>query len=479
MKIVQTTIAMITFGCALLFANTGVAETPSELVGLWSGKLKVGTQELPLVFNITESEGQLKATLDSPAQGAKDIPVSKLSTSDAYIVFEVKAAQAKYVATLASDNQLLVGRWLQGPNELPLSLNKVETVSSAETINRPQEPKEPYGYKEELVKFTNQKANITLAGTLTMPNEGNALSAVVLITGSGPQDRDQTFMGHKTFWVLADYLTNHGIAVLRFDDRGIAKSEGNFADATSADFADDVSAAVDFLATHKRINKNSIGLIGHSEGGLIAPITASINSKVSFIVSLAGPGLVGDEIAVTQVRDSLLSIGLDAETANSGSQITKQLNKTVLANKDKANLRQELLSTYEKAWLSIPQKARNNIKAIGGGQLSDARLDQLSSNWTKYFLQHDPKQYLSQLEIPTLVLFGSKDAQLNPSTNIQVFENILAHKNTLNQIEVIDGLNHLFQPANTGLMNEYVSIETTFAPVALKKITTWINRVSD
>ncbi|MEP0357444.1 hypothetical protein [Paraglaciecola sp.] len=187
-------------------------------------------------------------------------------------------------------------------------------------------------------------------------------------------------------------------------------------------------------------------------------------------MSLAGPSLTGNEIAITQIKDTRLSIGLDIDTANFGAQITAQLNHTVLNNKDNTLLKDELLVSYQKAWDAIPKQSKDKLMARGGGQLSDARLEQLSSNWTKYFLMHDHKIYLSKLTVPTLVLYGSKDTQLNPITNIPVFEELLVGKNSFNEVHVMEGLNHLFQPANTGLMNEYVSIQTTFSPLALNKI---------
>lgn len=479
MKLKKKLLTLLSCVSLILYSTSLFAIEHSDLVGSWSGELKAGIQVFPLVFNITSPNDELKATLDSPNQGAMGIPVSEISIEKSKIVFVINAAQAEFIANLTDDKQNLNGIWKQGPNELPLSLTKVQVVKSTDTITRPQEPKKPYGYKEEIVTFTNSEANIKLAGTLTTPLHGSNFPAVVLITGSGPQDRNQTFMGHKTFWVLSDYLTKNGVAVLRYDDRGVGKSEGKFETSNSLDFAHDASAAVDFLATQKNIDTSAIGLIGHSEGGLIAPITADLNSKVGYIVSLAGPSLTGNEIAITQIKDTLLSIGLDTDTANFGAQITAQLNQTVLNNKDNTLLKDELLASYQKAWNAIPKLSKDKLMAIGGGQLSDARLQQLSSNWTKYFLKHDPKIYLSKLKVPTLVLYGSKDTQLNPITNIPVFEDLLVGNNSFNEIHVMEDLNHLFQPAKTGLMDEYVSIQTTFSPLALNKIAVWIKRVSE
>ena len=454
------------------------AHSSEDIVGSWSGSLKAGVQEFPLIFHVKLEKGELTATLDSPAQGAKDIPVSQVAYDDGNIRFEVSAAQAVYVGTYSADSAKMEGVWKQGPNELPLVLTKSKASQSQTAISRPQNPTKPYAYDEEFVAFKNHKAGIKLAGTLTLPTGAQRVPAVVMITGSGPQDRDQTFMGHKTFWVLADYLTQRGIAVLRFDDRGIGGSEGNFAQATSLDFADDANAAVNFLLSHPRIDPNAIGLIGHSEGGLIAPIAASQNKNVNFIVSLAGPGLIGDDIAVQQIYDSLRFAGLSKESARAGSQITKSLNQTVLQNNSETELADSLQATYQRVWASLPESAQQDLVAIGGGTLSSARVEQLSSPWTKYFLQHNPSDYLSKLTIPVLALHGEKDTQLEASANLTVYEKLLKGKHPMNRIERFPSLNHLFQPAKTGLMTEYVSIETTFSPDVMDVIARWVKRVN-
>lgn len=458
--------------------TVGSAEEASPFEGQWIGELSVANQAFPLILNVKSGREGLTATLDSPAQGAKDIPVSKVIVEQQSITFKITAAQAIYTATLSNDKEQIVGKWKQGPNTLDLSMKKSQQTSPPLTINRPQHPTAPFEYSVEEVTFRNTNADISLAGTLTLPNKKGSYPAVVMITGSGPQDRDQTFMGHKTFWVIADYLTRNGMAVLRFDDRGIGKSQGNFASATSLDFANDVSAGVDFLAQHENIETSTIGLIGHSEGGLIAPIVADINTKVAFLISMAGPGIGGNEIAITQIEDSLLSIGLSAATASAGSDITRQLNQTVLTHTDSSTLEQALVASHQKAWSSLPERARAELTAIGGGKLSEARIEQLSSNWTKYFLQHDPKPYLKKLKIPVLAIHGTKDTQLAANANLDLIEAYLGNNHKLNQIQRIEGVNHLFQPAKTGSMSEYAKIETTFSEPVLEDIAMWLYKVT-
>jgi pimeloyl-ACP methyl ester carboxylesterase len=344
---------------------------------------------------------------------------------------------------------------------------------------RPQNPKPPFNYVVKEVFVENTDASITLAGTLTLPSDMGKFPAVVLITGSGPQDRDQTFMGHKTFWVLADYLTQKGIAVLRLDDRGVGQSTGNFPTATSVDFAQDISFAVDFLLTHKNINNRRIGLIGHSEGGLIAPITAQMNENVAFIAMLAGPGKTGHDIAVTQIKTILMANGVSETAAMAGSSITESLNQTVINNADPSLLEDELLDTYKRVWVGLTQDAKNELLALGGGKLSEARIAQLSSSWTKYFLAHNPADFLNKLTIPILALHGSKDTQMEADENLRLIKRAFSiNQNRSSRVQKIAGVNHLFQNAGTGGMNEYAQITETMSPKVLKIIAAWVLETS-
>lgn len=457
----------------LLVSKIAVAE-PSEvndISGSWKGSLSVSGQSVPLVFHISHD---LTATMDSPAQGATDIPVKSVTIEGQKITINVEVAQAIFSGQLDSTNNLIDGHWSQGPNKLPLKLKKAKQEIKT-VLNRPQHPSPPFQYLVEEVKFKNHKHNIELAGTLTLPSSTGKYPAVVLISGSGPQDRDQTFMGHKTFLVIADFLTQQGIAVLRFDDRGVGLSSGDFATATSADFAQDVSAAVDFLSSHNNIAKNSIGLIGHSEGGLIAPIAASKDPDVAFIALLAGPGQTGNEIAIWQVKTFLQANGLSLEAAEAGSEITRALNTTVVNNSNKDNLESELLRTYDTKWQALPEGIKSEIKAIGGGKLSKARIQVLSSNWTKYFLLHDPINFLSKLDIPVLAIHGDKDTQMDMELNLSKIRHALnSRAHPLNKIEGISGANHLFQRAKSGLMSEYSQIEETMSPAVLEMLSNWV-----
>jgi len=269
--------------------QTILSQGNEKIKGNWLGTLKISTLELRVVFKVIENEdSSLKTTLDSPDQGAFGISVDSTIYIDPDVRFVVAAVNGYYEGKFEQDS--IVGSWTQG-SSFPLTLTKTENI---EPPKRPQEPKPPFPYNEEDVTFPNKDANLNLAGTFTSPKEGDSFPAVILISGSGPQNRNEELLGHKPFLVLADYLTKNGIAVLRFDDRGIGESTGDFSFATTKDFTTDILTAVEYLKTRDDVNK--IGLIGHSEGGVIAPLAAVQSDDIDFIIMMAGPGMNGKEI---------------------------------------------------------------------------------------------------------------------------------------------------------------------------------------
>ena len=251
-----------------------------DISGQWNGLLKVQGTQLRLVFHVQKQDSLFSSTMDSPDQGAKGIPVEKTTFEHSQLTLELPNLMIRYQGELKGDS--LTGLFEQGGFSTKLVLTR--KIQEKEKIIRPQEPLKPYPYYSEEVKFFNTKANIHLAGTLDLPQKQGRFPVVILISGSDPQNRNEELLGHKPFLVLADYLCKKGLAVLRFDDRGTAESEGDFQSATTLDFADDVEAAIDYLRSRKEIDKRHIGLIGHSEGGVIAPLVASRNKHVNFIV---------------------------------------------------------------------------------------------------------------------------------------------------------------------------------------------------
>ena len=317
---------------------TALTGTAQDITGKWNGVLKVKGTQLRLVFNVTRSGETLNATMDSPDQGANGIPVTKTTFEDSKIKFEVTNARIEYDGEL-KDNEI-IGTFKQGGQEFPMNLSR--KAIEKEIVKRPQEPSKPYSYYSEDVTFQNTNANITLAGTLTLPKKQGVFPVVILISGSGPQNRDEELLGHKPFLVLSDYFTKNGIAVLRYDDRGVGLSQGDFKTATSADFATDVESAIAYLKTRKEINKKQIGLVGHSEGGLIAPMVSSKSKDVSFIVLLAGTGIQGDKLLLLQQELIAKANGASESDIRKSIQANAKLFEMVVQSNDNQKLKADL-----------------------------------------------------------------------------------------------------------------------------------------
>jgi pimeloyl-ACP methyl ester carboxylesterase len=334
-------------------------------------------------------------------------------------------------------------------------------------ILRPQEPIKPYPYYSEEIKFKNTESEIVLSGTLTLPKEDGKFPAVVLISGSGPQNRDEELLGHKPFLVLADYLTKNGIAVLRFDDRGTAESTGDFKNSTTFDFATDVEYAVKYLQTRKEINKRNIGLIGHSEGGLIAPIVASRNKDIDFIILMAGPALRGDKLLLLQKHKIETQMGISKQVVDYNQQVFAGAYDIIL----NTNLEKSAVSD------SLP----NYFVASYGNALPEdqktAIINQLSSPWMIDYIRLDPAVYLDKVRCPILAINGSKDIQVPSKENLQIIENIKKKSgNAEIEIRELENLNHLFQECKTGAISEYGTIEQTISPIALQAMFNWISK---
>lgn len=452
---------------SLSFLPSANAQDTEAILGAWEGNLKIPNGQLRIVLNLKMEDGKLTSTVDSPDQGANGIPVASTTFEDGKLTMELTGIAARYDGTLNQDGQSMTGTWSQGGASMPLNVEKTDSPTE---VNRPQEPEEPYPYDEEDVRFENEADKVTLAGTLTLPRSAGPHPAVVLISGSGPQNRDEELMGHKPFLVLADHLTRQGIAVLRYDDRGTAESTGDFAAATSEDLARDVQAAVDFLKTRTDIAKGKIGLAGHSEGGLIAPMLAVKKNNVDFIVMLAGPGVPGDEILRSQGALMAKAGGMSEPMIEKMTKINSKLYKTAKESSDK-----EVKDNLKAAITEIKaEESEATLTALGLTEQMEAGIvQQLSGPWFRYFLNHDPKPVLEKVKIPVLSVIGEKDLQVPAEANTAAIKDALA-KNKKADIRILPGLNHLFQTANTGAMTEYGQIEETFSPDALVIISDWI-----
>jgi len=439
--------------------------------GIWEGKLKVPGTELRIVFKISKNpEGTLTATLDSPDQGVTGIPVEEVIFENNTLRLEVKSAGAVFEGKVSEDFLVIEGEWKQSGGTFPLTVNRVD---KAVEILRPQVPKKPYPYIEEEVAYENKEAGITLAGTLTLPSGKGPSPVVLLISGSGPQDRNETIYNHRPFLVLADYLTRQGIAVLRVDDRGVGESTGDFSQATSEDFASDVLAGIEYLKTRKEINPEQIGLIGHSEGGLIAPMVAVKSPDVAFIILMAGTGLTGEEILYLQGALISRAMGVSEKDIAKNRQFNEKIFSLIKEEKDEKTIEEKLRQMFMDDWAELNDEEKSRI---GDPEVFlRAQLQSLLSPWLKFFLTYDPKPTLNKVKCPVLAINGEKDLQVPPKENLSAIEEALKVGGNQNYtIKELPGLNHLFQTAQTGLPAEYAKIEETISPVALKIISDWI-----
>lgn len=454
----------------LLFLLGYGAIAQKQFEGTWSGILKIQTMELGLVFNIKNNNGKLEATMDSPNQGAKGIPVKSVSTNKDSIYLEIQEIQMSYSGALKNPDNI-EGHFTQRGQSFDLNLSKTLSLKN----NRPQEPMPPFPYREEPVNFDNKTAGIQLAGTLTLPQGKGPFPAIVLVSGSGPQERDETILGHKPFLVLSDYFSRNGYAVLRYDDRGVAHSGGTFEGATTADFTTDALAAVHYLQTRKDVNKKKIGIMGHSEGGMVATKLAASQKDLAFIVMLAGPGMRGDKILLQQQEIIAKGSGVPDSTIRQSLNSNKNIYDIINAGDKDPKVREQKLKRYlnnEFKEGRLPHEPGTEKDSV-----INTYLQAISAPWMTYFIQYDPQPDLVKIKIPVLALIGAKDHQVLPEFNIPALKSAFAKgKNQKATVLELEGLNHLFQEAQTGMPQEYSSIEQTFAPSAMKTILDWLNK---
>lgn len=458
-------------GLLLLLNPAGIMAASQSIAGMWVGTLDVQGLQLRVVFHIKDGiDGTYTASLDSPDQGSYYLPVDTI-TFDNNLIHIISIGLGMVVdGEYVSDSNLFNCQFTQGSSEMPLVLKRTD---EAPKVNRPQNPVPPFPYKEEEVTFENATAKVKLSGTLTIPETNPPHPAVVMITGSGAQDRDETIFGHKPFWVIADYLSRRGVAVLRYDDRGFGKSTGDFKSATSEDFAGDVRAAVAFLKKRSDIDPGQIGLIGHSEGAIIAPMVAAQNPDISFAVLLAASGVVGEEILYEQMALINRANGVNDSLVNWNLSLQQEFFKILKAepNTDSARAKIKVM-TAEKLLQITPDE----IKTLGlTDQELNSQIASFTSPWFKAFLTYDPIPTLQRVECPLLVLFGEFDLQTPAIQNAPPIEQALTesgHKDFT--VKILPGMNHLFQTATVGSPRVYGVIPETFSPVALETMNEWI-----
>jgi hypothetical protein len=437
-----------------------------EIIGSWAGELDIQGTKLPIIFNIKSIETGLTTTMDSPAQGAKDIPVAKTTFEKNELFLDASNMKIQFKGTLVNDK--IEGTFSQGGMGIPLVLSRKKEGETK--LNRPQTPKAPFDYEIEEVTFVNPIDLNTLAGTLTTPKNKKNFPVVVLITGSGQQNRDEEIFGHKSFWVIADDFAKKGIAVLRLDDRGIGGSnKGNNTTPTSQNFATDINAAVNFLALKGYKN---IGLAGHSEGGMIAPMVASQNNKVKFVVSMAGPGIPIEELLQLQSRAVAKLDGASDADLKMNEELNGKL-YAVIKNPKSNDLKSEIKTILSEELNKLPKEQLPPESEIEKMLESEAK--QISNPWFVYFLKFNPDDYWSKLKIPVLAINGSLDSQVTSKENLAGIKSSLEKaKNKSFETVEFPYLNHLFQEAKIGSVAEYAELEQTISPTVLNKMSSWI-----
>lgn len=461
-------LATLLAGCAAIPVEqlssplSGEEAPPLDLSGYWEGALAISpTASLQMGFSLTRGEeGLLEALLQIPSQGVRDFPVSSVLLEQALLTIEIEALQASFTGTYDGEVEKIAGTFVQMGQTLPLVLR----LGVLREDSRIQDPVKPYPYISEEIVFLQEKEGFLLAGTITRPTGEGPFPAVVLISGSGAQNRDEELMGHRPFLVLADALTRSGIVVLRYDDRGFAESGGDVSLATTLDFADDAEAALNHLKTLTYVDTENMGIIGHSEGGIIGPIVAQRREDLSFLVLMAGSGV--DGVAVLEDQTAAILRAQQAPESVITQAVTTNL--TVYATiLDESLTIEERKESVMQALLAVgmpPEQAKSQISA-------------LFSPWYMTFLRLDPSFYLQQLTIPVMILNGTKDTQVSAALHVPAIESaLLSGENTRFTTKVYEGLNHLFQPAITGSPDEYASIEITIDPQVLQDISSWIVR---
>ncbi|QIA07212.1 alpha/beta hydrolase family protein [Draconibacterium halophilum] len=446
---------------SFLIVETAIAQKP-DLAGNWSGKIKLPTGELEIIFKITQNDGKYEAKMDVPKQGASDLPVGDVLVIDDSVSIAVPVILGNYSGHFSSPDSVS-GKWKQSGMTFDVNLVRIDEVAP---LLRPQTPEPPFPYLSEEVEYINPESGLKLAGTITIPKDVDACPAVVMITGSGAQNRDENIFGHKPFAVIADFLTQNGITVLRVDDRGVGDSEGNVSTSTSLDFADDVLAGVNFLKKRKEIDPRKIGLIGHSEGGLIAPLVATKSHNIAFIVMLAGPGTAGEQILYEQAALIAKAAGLPDYSVEQNKRSQQRIFEVVKSEPDTAKAREKLREAITQGMYTGMNEDMK--KAI------DAQISSVNSNWFRYFLTYDPKPTLAKVKCPVLALNGSKDLQVQVS-NLEAIIKAVNSGNNMNVDTVrFANHNHLFQNCETGAVAEYAQIEETIDPEVLTVIKDWI-----
>jgi len=454
-------------------------ERPAEI---WTGAVDLpgGAGRLDLSVRLEDGgDGARRGTISIPVQGVADAPLSAITDDGEalHFTFEVPGAPARF--ELTRDGAEARGELAQGGHRMPLSLRLAAPGEDvAVGPPRPQTPEPPYPYQERHATWPVPEDGVTLAGTLTLPEGEGPHPAVVLITGSGPQDRDETIFGHKPFLVLADHLSRRGVAVLRFDDRGVGESTGDAAAVTLASNTRDARASLTWLRSQPGIDPARVGLLGHSEGALhAARVAADAPEEVAFVIALAGHGVPGDALLVAQLEAILGAEGAEQDTIAEAARAQRAVLDAMLAGGEVDALR-ALIAPHVEAQLAAAA-GDEPVNEEARRAAVEAQLAAVTSAWFQDFVRTDPAEVWSRVRCPVLALFGALDTQVPAEANRAALADALAKGgNQEVTATVLAGLNHLFQPATTGGLSEYATIEITLAAEALHAVATWLEGVT-
>jgi pimeloyl-ACP methyl ester carboxylesterase len=441
------------------------AKAVSKVEGTWQGAIETGNMRMRLQLRLSHDEkGQLIAALDSLDQGIQGIPASKVVEQAGELSFDLSAFGAEYNGKLTATKNEIIGQWSQNGNLERLDFRRSDKILE---LRRPQNPVKPYPYREEEVSFASADGKGTLAATLTIPQGAGPFPAALLVGGSGPNDRDETIAGHKPFLVLADFLTKKGVAVLRYDQRGIAQSTGNYAEATMENFTQDTQAAFAYLKSRKEVDAKRLGIIGHSEGGILGSLVATSSNHVNWMVLLATPATTGEKTLLRQSELVARTGGLAEEQITLSLEFDRKAYAAVREEKDALALERKLRTLVEQSGLgaAMPPAAL------------EAQIRLMSSPWFREFLDYDPAPALGQLKCPVLAMSGDRDLQVDSTENVPLLRR--AYESSGNKdftVLEIEGVNHLFQKAQSGSPALYGAIEETIAPEVLAALGNWVTK---
>jgi len=441
--------------------------TEINVEGIWRGPLKIGQSEQRLIVYLSrDSEGTMKATIDSPDEGVKGIAVEDVKYEKDVLILEIDNSK-HYKGKMSKDGSRIEGNLTTSRRQIPLTL---ERADEAYPSTRPQDPPKPYPYIAEDVYFANREAKVTFAGTLTIPKGKGPFPSALLISGTGPHDRNSAMMDHRPFLVLADHLTRMGIAVLRYDDRGTGYSTGMFSKATTQDFAEDAVAGITYLRSRTEIDHDLIGLVGHSEGSVVAAMVAARLQNIAYVVMLSGMGISGDMTLIRQTEAIAKASGIDREIIGANISLQKEIYAVLKNSSNHQTLEKKLRNIYLSQASAFGQGINEEMEL----QIQE-RISQVTSPWFLYFVKYDPQSDLTKVKCPTIILFGEKDLQTPPEFHIPPIKHTLRSNGTSQTtVQIMPDLNHLFQNAETGLISEYNKISETISPSVLQLIGEWI-----